>query len=63
MSNRITLKLHIEKLLNEGKRANHPDFEPFFRLFGKEKIIQLALEIKEEQKLAAEKEPCVTIPE
>lgn len=46
----VTLKEHIKKLLLEGKRGNHPDYLPFFELFGREKIIALALEIKEEEK-------------
>lgn len=50
MNEWTTLKDHIRKLLLEGKSANHEDFKPFFELFGKDKIIALALEIKKEEK-------------
>lgn len=50
MKDRVTLKDHIRELILEGKRGNHPDYLPFFELFGREKIIALAKEIKAEEK-------------
>lgn len=45
-----TLKDHIRKLLLEGKRGNHPDYIPFFEIFGKERIVRLAKEVLKEEK-------------
>jgi len=50
MKDRVTLEEHIRTLILEGKRGNHPDYKPFFELFGKDKIVALAKQIKAEEK-------------
>ena len=52
----VTLKDQIREMILSGKRGNHPDFEPFFNIFGRDRIIALALEIKAEEKEKDESE-------
>lgn len=46
----ITLDEYVEKLLKEGKRANHPDFQLLFSVYGKDKIVAMAKRILEKEK-------------
>lgn len=50
MSDELTLKMvasfraYIRTLLKDGKRSQHEDFQVLFRLFGKEKVTEIAKE-------------------
>lgn len=46
----ITLDEYVEKLLKDGKRSNHPDFQLLFRVYGKEKITEIARRILQREK-------------
>lgn len=41
----ITLAEHIENLLRDGKRSQHPDFQTLFTVYGKDKVVAMAKEI------------------
>lgn len=49
------LQDYVEKLLLEGKRSHHEDFQMLFRIFGEDRIRKMAKEILE--KMKAKKEP------
>lgn len=51
--NGVSLPEFIEQCLRDGKSAAHLDFQHVMAVFGKEKIVKMALEIKE--KIAKEK--------
>jgi len=44
------LQDYVEKLLLEGKRSQHEDFQMLFRIFGEERIRKMAKEILEKMK-------------
>lgn len=35
---------HVRQLLLDGKRSQHEDFQLLFRIFGKEKVVEIAKE-------------------
>lgn len=41
----LKLNEYIEKLLLDGKRSQHEDFQVLFRVFGKDRIVEMAKEI------------------
>jgi len=46
----ITLDEYVEKLLKEGKRSQHPDFQLLFSVYGKDKITEMAKRILSKEK-------------
>lgn len=45
-----SLKDYIRILLKDGKRSEHPNFKLLFLIYGREKVIELAKEVLEEEK-------------
>lgn len=51
----VELRDYIELLLKQGKRGNHSDYAILFKIFGKEKIVEIAKDILQREKLADQK--------
>lgn len=51
---RVTLEDHIQGLLRDGKRSQHEDFKLLFRVYGRDKIVEIAKRFLEQEKAAQE---------
>ncbi len=51
-----SLQEYIRSLLLDGKGSKHEDFQLLFKVFGKEKIVKIALEEKAKDKVEDENE-------
>lgn len=39
-----SFRKHVRQLLLDGKRSQHEDFQLLFRIFGKDKVVEIAKE-------------------